>query len=102
MPKYVYPAVFTTEDEGGYSIEFPDIEGCYTQGDDLVEGIIMAEDVLALMLCCREKEGLEIPPATPMEHLQVPENSFATLILCDTTDYPLTEAADDEQHQETA
>lgn len=102
MSKYVYPAIFTDEGNEMYSIDFPDVPNCFTSGTGLINGIIMAEDVLALMLCYREKEGLEIPPATPMEHLQVPENSFATLILCDTTDYPLTEAADDEQHQETA
>ena len=28
--KYAYPAVFTKEDNGAYSVAFPDIEGCYT------------------------------------------------------------------------
>lgn len=28
--KYVYPAIFTSEEDGGYSIVFPDIEGCFT------------------------------------------------------------------------
>lgn len=32
MAKYVYPAIFTLEDEGGYSVFFPDLEGCYTCG----------------------------------------------------------------------
>ena len=30
MAKYVYPAIFTKEDNGGYSIAFPDIQGCHT------------------------------------------------------------------------
>lgn len=29
--KYVYPAVFHAEPEGGYTIFFPDIEGCLSQ-----------------------------------------------------------------------
>ena len=36
MAKYTYPAVFEKEQEGGYSIYFPDIEGCYTQSEDIL------------------------------------------------------------------
>ena len=50
MGKYVYPAVFTPEEAGKYSVYFPDIDGCYTCGDDLADGMEMAEDALALML----------------------------------------------------
>ena len=39
MAKYVYPAVFTEEEDGGYSISFPDIPSCYTQGEDMIDGI---------------------------------------------------------------
>ena len=42
MAKYVYPAVFTPEEDGGYSINFPDIEGCFTQGENLADGMAMA------------------------------------------------------------
>ena len=34
MLKYVYPAVFTLEKDGSYSVEFRDLEGCYTCGDN--------------------------------------------------------------------
>lgn len=50
MAKYVYLAVFTPEPEGGYSICFPDFKNCFTQGEDLSDGIAMAEDAFALML----------------------------------------------------
>lgn len=38
MAKYVYPAIFTPEKGGGYSIAFPDVEGCFTQGKDMADG----------------------------------------------------------------
>ncbi len=44
MAKYVYPAFFLPEKEGGYSVSFPDLDGCYTCGDDLQDAIMMAED----------------------------------------------------------
>jgi antitoxin HicB len=43
---YVYPAVFTFEDDG-VSVEFPDLDGCFTCGSDLEEAARMAEDALA-------------------------------------------------------
>ena len=40
--KYVYPAVFHAEPEGGYTISFPDIEGCLSQGETIQECCIDA------------------------------------------------------------
>ena len=56
MAKYVYPAIFTLEEGGAYSIVFPDLESCYTCGDSLEAGIEMAEDALTLVLYGYETE----------------------------------------------
>ena len=48
--KYAYPAVFTPEEKGMYSVNFPDLESCYTCGENLAEALVMAEDVLAMTL----------------------------------------------------
>ena len=58
MAKYAYPAIFTPENDGTFSIIFPDLEGCYTCGDSIEDGIEMAEDALALVLYGYEKERL--------------------------------------------
>ena len=44
--KYVYPAIFAAEGNNTYSVYFPDLEGCYTCGDNLEDALYMAEDVL--------------------------------------------------------
>jgi predicted RNase H-like HicB family nuclease len=56
MAKYVYPAIFTKEKDGGYSVCFPDVESCYTDGDDMADALEMAEDVLCLMLYDMERD----------------------------------------------
>lgn len=61
MSKYVYPAIFTSEPDGGYSVYFPDLEGCYTCGDTLADALFMAEDALALILYGYEKDQRPIP-----------------------------------------
>ena len=87
MSKYAYPAVFTLEEDGTYSIIFPDLEGCYTCGDSLEDGIEMAEDALALTLYGYEKEGREIPKASVPTAITVSENEFVNFIACDTMAY---------------
>lgn len=38
--RYAFPAVFIPEDNGQFSIYFPDLEGCYTCGDSIQDGIL--------------------------------------------------------------
>ena len=87
MAKYVFPAVFTQEKEGGYSIHFPDIEGCITQSENLQDGLTMANDALCLMLYHIEEKQEPIPtPSDPLS-LKIDENSFVSLVNCDTLAY---------------
>lgn len=87
MAKYVYPAVFTPEESGQYSVVFPDIEGCYSGGDNLAEAIEMAEDALALMLYHLEQEKAPLPSASTIDSIAVDDKSFVNFIACDTLDY---------------
>ena len=84
--KYVYPSVFTKE-EKGYSVFFPDLESCYTCGDNLEDSIMMAEDVLALTLYHYEKENKEIPAPSNRDDIKIGENEFVNYNACDTLDY---------------
>ena len=87
MAKYTYPAVFTPEPDGGYSVSFPDIEGCYTCGDNLGDGIEMAEDALALTMYEYEKEHRPIPEPSSRVSIPLEENAFVNYIACDTLAY---------------
>ena len=87
MAKYVYPACFEPNELGGYCVNFPDIQGGYTNGKDLPEAMEMAQDVLCLTLYNHEKQGNEIPPPTPINMLKTSGDVIATLIACDTNYY---------------
>lgn len=68
MAKYIFPAVFDQEDDGSFSVSFPDINNCYTQGDDLQDAYEMAEDVLCLVLYKMEENNDIIPaPSNPRD-----------------------------------
>ena len=85
--KYVYTAIFTPEAEGGYSVAFPDVDGCYTQGEDLAEAVFMAEDALALTLYSLEEDGKDTPTPTPLNEIKASETDVITLVKADTMEY---------------
>lgn len=58
---YTYPAIFTAEADGGYSVRFPQLDGCYTQGDTMEDAIRMAVDAMSLHLFGMEEDGEEMP-----------------------------------------
>lgn len=39
MDRYIYPAIFDPCEEGGYSVTFPDLPGCITEGDTVEEAL---------------------------------------------------------------
>ncbi len=61
--KYTYMAVLSKEDDGGYSVRFPQLDGCFTQGDTLEEALAMAQDAMSLHLYGMEQDGESIPQA---------------------------------------
>lgn len=86
MSKYVFPAVFRKE-EKGYYIYFPDLEACFTQGNDLQDGLDMAKDVLCMTLYDMEESGEAMPKPSDPAELKTGAGEFVTLVGCDTLEY---------------
>lgn len=86
MAKYVYPAVFT-EENCGYSVNFPDLPNCFTSGQTLEEAIEMAADVLCLTLYEMEQRGDAIPSPAGRQSIPLEANEFVNFITCDTVEY---------------
>jgi len=82
--KYVYPAVFSPDEMGGYCIKFPDIQEAFTQSTDLADGIDLASDVLSLVLYHYETEGKQIPAPSSENAIERESTDIVTLIMADT------------------
>lgn len=85
--KYVYPAIFSPEENGQYSVRFPDLDGCYTGGDNMADAIEMAQDALCLFLYHEEVDKREIKKASDMKSVKTEEGETVSLIACDTMEY---------------
>jgi predicted RNase H-like HicB family nuclease len=84
MTKHFYPAVFHQEDIG-YSVFFPDLKGCNTEGDTLEESYEMAFDALGLYL--EDVPESEYPAKTNPKEIKLEENEFMAIIEFDVLSY---------------
>ena len=76
--KIYYPAVFMPG-VGCYELEFPDIKGCFTQGDTINECMEMAQKAISFML-----EGAQNFPVprkiTDVDLSDYPKGSFVSYV----------------------
>ena len=88
--KLVYPAIFT-EDDGYFTVEFPDLKGCQTYGETIEEAVEFAEESLTgYLLTILESEQLPAK-ASSIKDIQC-EEGFVTLISCNVNQYRETKA----------
>lgn len=86
MKNLFYPAIFHPE-EIGYSVFVPDIEGCFSQGDDLAEAMEMTRDAIGLCLEDIAAQNQKFPqPSNPAE-VQCEANEFVALIEFNMIEY---------------
>jgi predicted RNase H-like HicB family nuclease len=77
---YIYPALFEYEDDGGMSISFPDMPGCFSCAGSDEEGLEMARDAVGLHLYAMEQDNDPIPSPTPLKDIPGAQNQRAVLI----------------------
>ena len=81
-----YPAIFTKEDVG-YSVSFPDLSGCFTEGDTLEQAFEMAQEALGLYLVSLDERDISIPSATSPLGMSCGDTEFISLIPCHVEKY---------------
>lgn len=86
--KLVYPACFYKEEDGGYSVEIPDLLGCCTQGNTLEEALELAQDAALGWILTAIEDDEEIPTPSDIKDIKlINENGFTNLLLLDIDKY---------------
>lgn len=78
--EFVYPAIFEQNEDGSYTITYPDLPGCISEGKTLSNAIDMAQKALIQWLEYLHDENQLIPIATDIKHLTVQADQFINLI----------------------
>jgi antitoxin HicB len=77
---FIYPAVIH-DDPDGYWAEFPDLQGCSSQGETLEEILSNAKEAMELFVLGLLEDGIPTPVPTPVKTLKnLDKNAFTTLI----------------------
>lgn len=79
--KYTYPVLFHFED-GGYWGEFPDFDGCFTQGDTQEAVYANAQEALEACIGLYLDENRELPKPTEITALNLQDGTFPSLVEC--------------------
>ena len=84
MKKHFYPAVFHAETEG-YSVSFPDLSGCFTEGDTLDEAYEMATEAIGLYV--ENNSVFHFPQSSNPKNIKCGKDDFVVLIEFDELEY---------------
>lgn len=79
--KIAYPAVVHEED-GSFWVEFPDLDGCFSDGDTLPDALANASDALGGYLCSLMDRDLVIPTASDIRQID-DGDGFKTVVITD-------------------
>lgn len=92
----MYPAIFYKEQDGAFSVVFPDLNHLATDGENLEEAMQMAIDCLAGYIYSAEQDGETLPEPTPVEKVDIHcedededdyEFAFVNLVAVDVKEY---------------
>ena len=79
----IYPAI--SHEEETYWVEFPDLEGCVTEGSTLEEAMENAQEAMGLYLAALLEENQPLPPATNIKEIETAD--VVSYVSVDVTRY---------------
>lgn len=84
--KYIYPAIFEENDDGSFTVTFPDLPGCITEGKTLANALYMAQNALTQWIeyLLEKKENISDP--SPIKAVKLKDTQFATLTVATIRD----------------
>lgn len=68
---YQFEAIFTPQEEGGFTVEVPDLPGCISEGDTLEEAENNIQEAVELYLETLEERGIPVPERQPLKVLKM-------------------------------
>jgi predicted RNase H-like HicB family nuclease len=84
--EYVYPAIFHKNNDESYTITYPDLPGCISEGKSLGNAMYMAESALTQWINYLTDKKQEIPRASPPKDVQTGRGEFVNLIRAEVKD----------------
>lgn len=86
MTEYIYPALFHENSDGSYTVTFPDLLGCITEGKTQGTALRMAQSALTQWIEYLSENGESLPLASAPQSIETGANEFVNLVCADVRD----------------
>lgn len=86
MAEYVYPALFHANEDNTFTITYPDLPGCITEGKSLANAMYMAQSALTQWLEYLIDKKQSIPSASDLKSIEITSDEFVNFIRVDMKD----------------
>ena len=82
MERYAFPAIREADKGGrGYTVTFPDLPGCITEGSTWEEATAMAQEALEGFLWGMERDEEAMPESSDPKDIELPRGAVITIII---------------------
>jgi predicted RNase H-like HicB family nuclease len=79
---YIYPAVFYQEDDGRFSVIFPDLNDLATYGDNLADAFAMAQEACGQYLFTSLRDGDALPIPSSLDAVEKDDEHALVNMVC--------------------
>ena len=86
MAEYVYPAVFHPNNDNSFTITYPDLPGCISEGKSLGNAMYMAQASLTQWIEYLIDKKQSIPSASDLKSIVLSPEEFVSLVRADIKD----------------
>ncbi|MDR0916893.1 MAG: type II toxin-antitoxin system HicB family antitoxin [Oscillospiraceae bacterium] len=83
---YVYPAIFHANDDGSYTVIYPDLTGCISEGKSLNNALFMAQAALTQWVEYELDSKRQLPDASSVGKIALDSGEFVNLIRVEVRD----------------
>jgi predicted RNase H-like HicB family nuclease len=84
--EYVYPAIFHRNKDESYTITYPDLPGCISEGKTIGNAIYMAQSALTQWIGYLADKKQEIPCASLAKKIKTTNGEFVNFICAELRD----------------
>ena len=84
--EYYYPAIFHKNNDESYTIIYPDLPGCISEGKNLGNALFMAQSALKQWLGYLVDKEQEIPSPSALEKIKTSTGELVNLICAEVKD----------------
>lgn len=78
--EYAYPAIFHKNEDSTYTITFPDLPGCISEGKTIANAIFMSQAALTQWVEYSKDKKTQLPEPSPLASITVEKEEFVNFV----------------------